>query len=67
MLISDERPRMLIENHSKMMQDMFNQNRENRNNGGHGVSLAEFQNTRPTPFASAPEPMDKEDWLLDRY
>jgi hypothetical protein len=27
--------------------------------------LADFLNTRPTPFASAPEPMDAQDWLLD--
>jgi hypothetical protein len=29
------------------------------------VSLSYFQNTRPLPFASAPEPMDAEDWLRD--
>jgi hypothetical protein len=27
--------------------------------------LADFLNTRPFPFASAQEPMDAEDWLLD--
>jgi hypothetical protein len=63
--MSNERQRTIIENHNKIMQDMFNQNRENRNNRGHRVSLADFQNTRPTPFASVPKPMDAEDWLLD--
>jgi hypothetical protein len=29
------------------------------------VSLSDFQNTRPLPFASAIEPMDAEDWLRD--
>jgi hypothetical protein len=28
-----------------------------------GVTLSDFQNARPLPFASAPEPMDAEDWL----
>jgi hypothetical protein len=28
---------------------------------GRGVSLSDFQNTRPLHFASAPEPMDAED------
>jgi hypothetical protein len=48
-----------------MMQDVMDRNREGRNEGVHGVSLADFLNTRPLPFASAPEPMDAEDWLLD--
>ena len=29
------------------------------------MSLFDFQNARPLPFASAPEPMDVEDWLVD--
>jgi hypothetical protein len=29
------------------------------------VSLSDFQNTRPLPFASAAEPMEAEDWLRD--
>src|SRR3954471_5523523 len=32
---------------------------------GGGVSLSDFQNARPLPFASSPEPMDAEDWLAD--
>jgi hypothetical protein len=47
-----------------MVQDVMDRNREVRNEGVHGVSLADFLNTRPLPFASAPEPMDTEDWLL---
>jgi hypothetical protein len=61
----DERQRMLIECQIKMVQDVVDRNREVRNDGVHGVSLADFLNTRPLPFASAPEPMDAEDWLLD--
>jgi hypothetical protein len=41
-----------------MMQDVMYHNREGRNEGVHGVSLADFLNTRPLPFASAPEPID---------
>jgi hypothetical protein len=65
MRMSDERQRMLIENQGKLMQDMMDRNREGQNEGVYGVSLADFLNTRPTPFASAPELMDAEDWLLD--
>jgi hypothetical protein len=65
MRMADERQRMLIECQAKMMQDVMDRNREGRNEGVHGVSLADFLNTRPLPFASAPEPMDAEDWLLD--
>jgi hypothetical protein len=56
---------MLIESQAKMMQEMMDRNREGRNEGVHGVSLADFLNTRPTPLALAQEPMDIEDWLLD--
>jgi hypothetical protein len=65
MRMADERQQMLIEGQTKMMQDVMDRNREGRNEGVHGVSLADFLNTRPLPFASAPEPMDAEDWLLD--
>jgi hypothetical protein len=51
---------MLIECKIKMVQDVIDCNREVRNEGVHGVSLADFLNTRPLPFASAPEPMDAE-------
>jgi hypothetical protein len=56
-----ERQRMLIECQIKMVQDVMDRSREVRNDGVHGVSLADFLNTRPLPFASAPEPMDAED------
>jgi hypothetical protein len=65
MRMADERQWMLIECQTKMMQDVMDHNREGRNDGVHGVSLADFLNTRPLPFASVPEPMDAEDWLLD--
>ena len=39
--------------------------KQRRDNGGRGVSLSDFQSTRPLPFASASEPMDAEDWLRD--
>jgi hypothetical protein len=61
MRMADERQWMLIECQSKMMQDVMDHNREGRNEGVHGVSLADFVNTRPLPFASAPEPMDDDD------
>jgi hypothetical protein len=65
MRMADERQRMLIECQTKMMQDVMECNREGRNEGVHGVSLADFLNTRSIPLASAQEPMDAEDWLLD--
>jgi hypothetical protein len=65
MKTADERQRMLIECQIKMVQDVMDRSREVQNDGVHGVSLTDFLNTRPLPFASAPEPMDAEDWLLD--
>jgi hypothetical protein len=65
MRMADEQRRMLIECQAKMMQDVMDRNREGRNEGVHGVSLVDFLNTRPIPFASVQEPMDAEDWLLD--
>jgi len=50
---------------NKFMHDLLSQTGQGRDNGGRGVSLAEFQNTRPLPFASAPKPMDAKDWLRD--
>jgi hypothetical protein len=65
MRTADERQRMLTECQIKMVQDMMDRSCEVQNDGVHGVSLADFLNTRPLPFASAQEPMDVEDWLLD--
>jgi hypothetical protein len=53
MRMADKRQRMLIECHSKMMQDVMDRNCEGWNERVHGVSLADFLNTRPLPFASA--------------
>jgi hypothetical protein len=61
MRIADERQRMLIECQIKMVQDVMDRNREVRNDRVHGVSLVDFLNIRPLPFASAPEPTDAED------
>ena len=53
------------ENQNKFMQHILSQTGQGRDNGGRGVSLSDFRNTRPLPFASAAEPMDAEDWLRD--
>jgi hypothetical protein len=65
MMMADERQRMLIECQTKMMQDVMDHNHEGRNEGVHGISLADFLNTRPLPFASAPKLMDAKLWLMD--
>ena len=46
---------------NKFMHDLLAQTGQGRENGGRGVSLSDFQNTRPIPFAPAPETMDAED------
>jgi hypothetical protein len=43
---ANERQRMLIECQIKMVRDVMDRNREVRNEGVHGVSLADFLNTR---------------------
>ncbi|KAK1620369.1 hypothetical protein QYE76_025886 [Lolium multiflorum] len=53
------------ESQSKNMQDFFTHVINDRGNEGKGVTLSDFQNARPLPFTSAPEPMDAEDWLMD--
>jgi hypothetical protein len=50
---------------NKLVHHILSQGGQGRDNGGRGVSLADFQNTRPLPFASTPKPMDAEDWLRD--
>ena len=63
-LVEEERKRdQEIQN--KFIHHILSQTRQERDNGGQGVSLSDFQNTRPLPFSSAPEPMDAEDWLRD--
>jgi hypothetical protein len=61
MRMSDERQRMLIKCQTKMMQDVMDHNQEGQMEGVHGVSLADFLNTRPIPFVTAQEPMHAED------
>ncbi|KAK1613430.1 hypothetical protein QYE76_037103 [Lolium multiflorum] len=49
---------------NKFFHDLLQQNRVERPEN-QGVTLADFQNTKPISFAYAPEPMDAEDWLMD--
>ena len=60
----------MVENERKREQEIQNQflhsllaqmEQRRENGGGRGVSLSDFQSTRPLPFASASEPMDAED------
>jgi hypothetical protein len=44
---------------------MSQNGKQGQDNGGQGVSLSDFQNTRPLMFASAAEPMDAEDLPRD--
>src|SRR3954471_10864210 len=55
---------MMQETHNKFMEELLGRANQRAPEGG-GVSLSDFQNARPLPFASAPEPMDAEDWLVD--
>ncbi|KAK1666722.1 hypothetical protein QYE76_054881 [Lolium multiflorum] len=61
----EEDRRRYQESQNKNMQDFFTHVINDRGNEGRGVTLSDFQNARPLPFASAPEPMDAEDWLMD--
>ncbi|KAK1628762.1 hypothetical protein QYE76_003077 [Lolium multiflorum] len=61
----EEDRRRYQESQNKNMQDFFTHVINDRGNEGKGVTLSDFQNARPLPFASAPEPMDAEDWLMD--
>jgi hypothetical protein len=66
MQLVEERRQRDQEVQNKFMHHIMSQNREQgRDHGGRGVSLSDFQNTRPLPFASAAESMDAEDWLRD--
>jgi hypothetical protein len=66
MQLVEERRQRYQEVQIKFMHDIMSQKREQgRDNGGRGVSLSDFQNTRPLPFAFAAEPIDVEDWLRD--
>ncbi|KAK1606675.1 hypothetical protein QYE76_030348 [Lolium multiflorum] len=61
----EEDRRRYQESQSKNMQDFFTHVINDKGNEGKGVTLSDFQNARPLPFTSAPEPMDAEDWLMD--
>jgi hypothetical protein len=61
----EEDRRRYQEVQNKNMQDFFALVINDKGNEGRGVTLSDFQNARPLPFASAPEPMDAEDWLMD--
>jgi hypothetical protein len=62
----EENRRRDQEQQNKFMQDLAGHaGIAERDNVRQGVHLSEFQNTRPLPFAIAPEPMGAEDWLTD--
>jgi hypothetical protein len=62
----EENRRRDQEQQNKFIQDLARQaGIAESDNVRQGVNLSEFQNTRPLPFAIAPEPMDAEDWLTD--
>jgi hypothetical protein len=65
MQLVEERCQRDQELQNKHVHHIFSQGGQGRDNRGKRVSLSDFQNTRPLPFASAPEPMDVEDWLRD--
>ncbi|KAK1606928.1 hypothetical protein QYE76_030601 [Lolium multiflorum] len=64
MQMLEERQRVTLEQQNKFFQELLQQNRVERPEN-QGVTLFDFQNTKPISFAYAPEPMDAEDWLMD--
>ncbi|KAK1653056.1 hypothetical protein QYE76_070861 [Lolium multiflorum] len=64
MQMMDERQRVTLEQQNRFFQELLQQNRVERPEN-QGVTLSDFQNTKPISFAYAPEPMDAEDWLMD--
>jgi hypothetical protein len=65
MQLVEERRQRNQEVQNKLVHHIMSQSRQGRDSEGRGVSLQDFQNTCPLPFASALEPMDAEDWLRD--
>jgi hypothetical protein len=53
------------ETQNKIMQELMGHVGDGRVQEARGVSLSDFLNAKPLPFASAVEPMDAEDWLMD--
>ncbi|KAK1648029.1 hypothetical protein QYE76_065834 [Lolium multiflorum] len=64
MQMLEERQRVTLEQQNRFFQELLQQNRVERPEN-QGVTLSDFQNTKPISFAYAPEPMDAEDWLMD--
>ncbi|KAK1649110.1 hypothetical protein QYE76_066915 [Lolium multiflorum] len=64
MQMMEERQRITMEQQNKFFQELLQQNKVERLEN-QGVTLSDFQNTKPISFAYAPEPMDAEDWLMD--
>ncbi|KAK1627255.1 hypothetical protein QYE76_001570 [Lolium multiflorum] len=64
MQMMEERQRVTLEQQNRFFQELLQQNRVERPEN-QGVTLSDFQNTKPISFAYAPEPMDAEDWLMD--
>ncbi|KAK1618860.1 hypothetical protein QYE76_024377 [Lolium multiflorum] len=64
MQMLEERQRITLEQQNKFFQELLQQNKVERPDN-QGVTLSDFQNTKPISFAYAPEPMDAEDWLMD--
>ena len=56
---------MMQEYQNKFMQEILKRIEPGEENKDIKVSLSYFQNAKPIPFASASEPMDAEDWLMD--
>jgi hypothetical protein len=50
---------------NKFMQELMGQIGAGRVPEARRVSLSDFLNAKPLPFASAVEPMDAKDWLMD--
>jgi hypothetical protein len=65
MQLVEERCQRDQEVQNKLVHHILSQGGQGRDNEGRGVSLSDFQNTRPLPFASTLEPMDAVDWLRD--
>jgi hypothetical protein len=53
------------ETQKKFMQELMGHVGAGKVSEARGVSLSDFLNAKPLPFASAVEPMHAEDWLLD--
>ncbi|KAK1599860.1 hypothetical protein QYE76_018436 [Lolium multiflorum] len=64
MQMMEERQRITMEQQNKFFHDLLQQNKVDRPEN-QGVTLSDFQNSKPISFAYTPEPMDAEVWLMD--